>query len=178
MVFVVRITVLGLPQDAAHTASTKTPKSLVLRARTPFSPLCPITLTDSFFLVVETRKTYRAVFSEPKLVIPEGSVPVPVAPGPSTTPLPIGQSSTPGPVAPIKTPVSVTPAPASTPAPALPTDSRPQKRVREEGGVEGQAPSKEGTPSNSNLETQKKKKRKKNQNQRDGGVGAGGTVAG
>ena len=38
MVFVVRITVLGLPQDAAHTASTKTPKSLVLRARTTFSP--------------------------------------------------------------------------------------------------------------------------------------------
>jgi hypothetical protein len=38
MVFVVRITVLGLPQDAAHTASTKTPKSLVLRARTVFSP--------------------------------------------------------------------------------------------------------------------------------------------
>ena len=38
MVFVIRITVLGLPQDAAHTASTKTPKSLVLRARTPFSP--------------------------------------------------------------------------------------------------------------------------------------------
>ncbi|KIK04031.1 hypothetical protein K443DRAFT_443707 [Laccaria amethystina LaAM-08-1] len=151
------ITVLGLPQDAAHTASTKTPKSLVLRA--------------------QTRKTYRAVFSEPKLVIPEGSPPVP---GPSTTPLPIGQSRTPAPVAPINTPVPVTPTLAPTPTPALPTDSnipRPQKRIREDGGVEGQAPSKEGMPSTSNLETQKKKKRKKNQNQRDGGVGAGGTVA-
>ena len=127
--------------------------------------------------MIETRKTYRAVFSEPKLVIPEGSVPVPVAPGPSTTPLPIGQSSAPAPVAPISTPVPIAPAPALTHAPALPTDSRPQKRVREEGGVEGQAPSKEGTPSNSNLEAQKKKKRKKNQNQRDGGIGAGGTGA-
>jgi len=183
--FVVRITVLGLPQDAAHTASTKTPKSLVLRARMPFSPpLFYITLADSFWCI-ETRKTYRAVFSEPKLVIPEGSTPGPVAPGPSTTPLPIGQSSTPAPVAPINTPVPVapTPAPASapTPTPALPIDSnipRPQKRVREEGGVEGQTPSKEGTPSNPNLETQKKKKRKKNQTQRDGGGGAGGTVAG
>lgn len=45
-----RITVLGLAQDAAHDASTRVPKSLVLRA--------------------ETRKTYRAVLSEPTLVVP------------------------------------------------------------------------------------------------------------
>ncbi|KAJ7144800.1 PHP domain-like protein [Mycena crocata] len=51
------ITLLGLPQDASHSASTKIPKSLVLRA--------------------QTRQTYRAVFSEPVLVIPEGSAPAP-----------------------------------------------------------------------------------------------------
>ncbi|KII85625.1 hypothetical protein PLICRDRAFT_85477, partial [Plicaturopsis crispa FD-325 SS-3] len=44
------ITFLGLPQDGAHDASTKTPKSLVLRA--------------------QTRKTYRAILSEPKIVDP------------------------------------------------------------------------------------------------------------
>ncbi|KAJ4488391.1 PHP domain-like protein [Lentinula aciculospora] len=46
------ITLLGLSQDAAHAACTSVPKSLILRA--------------------QTRKTYRAVFSEPVLVIPEG----------------------------------------------------------------------------------------------------------
>ncbi|KAF8960815.1 RNase P subunit p30-domain-containing protein [Flammula alnicola] len=44
------IAILGLAQDAAHEASTKTPKSLVIRA--------------------QTRKTYRAVISEPKVVFP------------------------------------------------------------------------------------------------------------
>ncbi|KAJ2922167.1 hypothetical protein H1R20_g14928, partial [Candolleomyces eurysporus] len=44
------LTILGLPQDAAHDASTRIPKSLVIRA--------------------ETRKTYRAVLSEPELVVP------------------------------------------------------------------------------------------------------------
>jgi len=48
------ITFLGLAQNLAHDAATSTPKSLVLRA--------------------QTRKTYRAVFSEPKLVIPGTSV--------------------------------------------------------------------------------------------------------
>ncbi|KDR79381.1 hypothetical protein GALMADRAFT_63615 [Galerina marginata CBS 339.88] len=47
------IKILGLAQDAAHDALTKTPKSLVIRA--------------------ETRKTYRAVLSEPKVVFPEAS---------------------------------------------------------------------------------------------------------
>ncbi|KAE9398251.1 hypothetical protein BT96DRAFT_957662 [Gymnopus androsaceus JB14] len=46
------ISLLGLPQDGAHAACTSTPKSLILRA--------------------QTRKTYRAVFSEPELVIPKG----------------------------------------------------------------------------------------------------------
>jgi len=44
------ITMLGLPQDSAHAMSTTIAKSLVLRA--------------------QTRKTYRAVFSEPRLVVP------------------------------------------------------------------------------------------------------------
>ncbi|CAA7270305.1 unnamed protein product [Cyclocybe aegerita] len=45
------IAISGLAQDAAHDASTKSPKSLVARA--------------------QTRKTYRAVLSEPKVVFPE-----------------------------------------------------------------------------------------------------------
>ncbi|KAI9066757.1 PHP domain-like protein, partial [Trametes sanguinea] len=44
------ITILGVSQDVAHDASTKVAQSLVLRA--------------------QTRKTYRAVLSEPKVVIP------------------------------------------------------------------------------------------------------------
>ncbi|EJF61142.1 PHP domain-like protein [Dichomitus squalens LYAD-421 SS1] len=44
------ISVLGVSQDVAHDASTKVAQSLVLRA--------------------QTRRTYRAVFSEPKVVIP------------------------------------------------------------------------------------------------------------
>ncbi|KAJ7633087.1 PHP domain-like protein [Roridomyces roridus] len=51
------ITLLGLAQDAAHRASTSAPKSLVLRA--------------------QTRQTYRAVLSDPVLVIPEGTLPTP-----------------------------------------------------------------------------------------------------
>ncbi|KAI0082352.1 PHP domain-like protein [Panus rudis PR-1116 ss-1] len=45
------LTFLGLPQNLAHDASTKTPHTLLLRA--------------------QTRKTYRAILSEPKLVIPD-----------------------------------------------------------------------------------------------------------
>jgi len=68
------ITLLGLAQNLAHDASSTTPKSLVLRA--------------------QTRKTYRAVLSEPKLIIPseaEGSTKCspeqgPAPPGTSTEP--------------------------------------------------------------------------------------------
>ncbi|CCM05297.1 uncharacterized protein FIBRA_07511 [Fibroporia radiculosa] len=49
------ITVLGLAQNIAHDASTKVPQSLILRA--------------------QTRRTYRAVLSEPKVVIPGAVVP-------------------------------------------------------------------------------------------------------
>ncbi|KAI9001117.1 PHP domain-like protein [Trametes punicea] len=48
------VTILGAPQDVAHNASTKVAQSLILRA--------------------QTRRTYRAVLSEPKVVIPEGSL--------------------------------------------------------------------------------------------------------
>ncbi|KAL6303612.1 RNase P subunit p30-domain-containing protein [Sparassis latifolia] len=47
------ITVLGLPQDVAHDAATKIPQSLILRA--------------------QTRRTYRAILSEPRIVIPGAS---------------------------------------------------------------------------------------------------------
>ncbi|EIW62064.1 PHP domain-like protein [Trametes versicolor FP-101664 SS1] len=49
------ITVLGVSQDVAHDASTKVAQSLILRA--------------------QTRRTYRAVLSEPKVVIPSVAVP-------------------------------------------------------------------------------------------------------
>ncbi|EGN94609.1 hypothetical protein SERLA73DRAFT_22476, partial [Serpula lacrymans var. lacrymans S7.3] len=45
------ISLLGLPQNVAHDASTATAKSLIVRCH--------------------TRKTYRAVLSEPKLVMPK-----------------------------------------------------------------------------------------------------------
>ncbi|KAF8623254.1 hypothetical protein AX17_007500 [Amanita inopinata Kibby_2008] len=48
------ITLLDIPQDAAHDTLSKTPKSLTLRA--------------------QTRRTYRAVLSEPTVVVPEGSM--------------------------------------------------------------------------------------------------------
>ncbi|KAI0319990.1 RNase P subunit p30-domain-containing protein [Amylostereum chailletii] len=54
-------TFAGLAANLAHDAATATPRSLVLRA--------------------QTRKTYRAVFSEPKVVIPDAPPP---APAPST----------------------------------------------------------------------------------------------
>ncbi|KAF5391446.1 hypothetical protein D9757_002070 [Collybiopsis confluens] len=44
------IALLGIPQDAAHAASTSTPKSLILRA--------------------QTRRTFRAIFSDAELVVP------------------------------------------------------------------------------------------------------------
>ncbi|KAJ6601098.1 PHP domain-like protein [Mycena vulgaris] len=59
------ITLLGLPQETSHSASTKVPKSLVLRA--------------------QTRQTYRAVFSEPVLVIPEETMPAPTTSDPNTS---------------------------------------------------------------------------------------------
>jgi len=47
------LTLTGLAQDQAHHAATTTPKSLILRA--------------------QTRRTYRAILSEPKLIMPESN---------------------------------------------------------------------------------------------------------
>ncbi|KZT06706.1 PHP domain-like protein [Laetiporus sulphureus 93-53] len=47
------ITMLGLSQDVAHDAISRVPQSLILRA--------------------QTRRTYRAIFSEPKIVIPSAT---------------------------------------------------------------------------------------------------------
>ncbi|TCD63235.1 hypothetical protein EIP91_005820 [Steccherinum ochraceum] len=52
------ITMLDLAQNLAHDASTKTPQALILRA--------------------QTRRTYRAILSEPRIVLPDGY------PGPSS----------------------------------------------------------------------------------------------
>ncbi|OBZ77330.1 hypothetical protein A0H81_01669 [Grifola frondosa] len=51
------ITMLDLSQDVAHAASSKVPQSLILRA--------------------QTRRTYRAVLSEPKIVVPVSHTVVP-----------------------------------------------------------------------------------------------------
>jgi ribonuclease P/MRP protein subunit RPP1 len=74
------VSILGLPQDSAHEASTKVPKSLIARARKLF--FFKLLYTQHLYIfiylsgssTIETRKTYRAVLSEPKLVIPHGDV--------------------------------------------------------------------------------------------------------
>ncbi|KAF8586056.1 PHP domain-like protein [Ramaria rubella] len=48
------VTLLGIPQNLSHDSVTQTPKSVVLRA--------------------QSRKTYRAVLSEPKLILPANIV--------------------------------------------------------------------------------------------------------
>ncbi|PSR73523.1 hypothetical protein PHLCEN_2v10635 [Hermanssonia centrifuga] len=66
------ISILGLAQNIAHDASTRTPQSLILRA--------------------QTRRTYRAVFSEPKLVIPESQPQVIESEPKAATPTPTADS--------------------------------------------------------------------------------------
>ena len=61
-----RISLLDLAQKLVHGASSVTPKSLLIRARKS-SVFLYLFLRD---VGSETRKTYRAVLSEPKLVIP------------------------------------------------------------------------------------------------------------
>lgn len=65
---------LGLAQNMAHAAATTTPKSLILRARVSFLSFAHRHSHCITWRFPETRKTYRAVFSEPKLVIPSTSV--------------------------------------------------------------------------------------------------------
>jgi len=66
MEIVFSITMLGLPQDLAHALGTtmlNLLSSVVARLMSLVQPL------DFSVLSLETRKTYRAVFSEPRLVI-------------------------------------------------------------------------------------------------------------
>jgi hypothetical protein len=60
---------LGLSHEAAHDGLTRTPKSLILRARQCFRTF-ESQCTDHSS---ETRLTYRAVLSEPTVVIPRSS---------------------------------------------------------------------------------------------------------
>jgi ribonuclease P/MRP protein subunit RPP1 len=64
-----RITLLGLPQNIARDASTTIPKSLTLRARS-LNIHIAVCCSSDFLFLSETRKTYRAVLSEPRIVIP------------------------------------------------------------------------------------------------------------
>ncbi|VDB92369.1 unnamed protein product [Peniophora sp. CBMAI 1063] len=116
------LTFLELKQDQTHDASTTTPKSLVLRA--------------------QTRKTYRAVLSEPQVVIPEGYTQV--------------ESPAPAPV----TPASTTPAsvPPEIPAPKA-DQANGKKRPREEVASGASTPT-QGTQQEGGASKKKKKKNK------------------
>ncbi|KAJ7631669.1 PHP domain-like protein [Mycena polygramma] len=117
------ITLLGLPQEVSHSASTRIPKSLVLRA--------------------QTRQTYRAVFSDPVLVIPEGTIPV----SDGTIPVPVA------------TDVLQNTSPAK--APDNRAGGSEKKRPREEG--DDAASSQKNNPTAAQAEgSSRKKKRKKN----------------
>ncbi|KAJ6520566.1 PHP domain-like protein [Mycena sanguinolenta] len=115
------VTLLGLPQEVSQSASTKIPKSLVLRA--------------------QTRQTFRAVFSDPVLVVSQGTSSAAAA-----TDGTLASSSSPA-----KQPVDV---------------STQKKRPREEDGED--ANRKNGNPGVSDALVEamtRKKKRKKNGNQ-------------
>ncbi|KAL0948491.1 hypothetical protein HGRIS_011057 [Hohenbuehelia grisea] len=122
------ISLLGLSQDQAQDTLFKTPKSLVVRAA--------------------TRKTHKAVLSEPRVVIPvqEAATTNTVSTSQESTSLPNASSSIPL--------SSETPAAAPAPAPAAAAPSSSQKRPREANPVEG--------ASSQSNEDSKKKKRKKN----------------
>lgn len=70
-----RMTLLDLTQDQAHEAISKAPKTIVIRARKSNIYASSTSIRVEFFFV-ETRKTYRAVLSEPTLVIPQASMQV------------------------------------------------------------------------------------------------------
>jgi len=62
------ISILGLARDAAQEASSKAPKSLIIRARKRF--LHPEIYHQVHAIIAETRQTYRAVLSEPTVIFP------------------------------------------------------------------------------------------------------------
>lgn len=68
-----RVALLNIPQDLAHHALTTTPRSVTIRARADISLCTPLHLFTKY-VSIETRRTYRAVLSEPKAVVPEGSM--------------------------------------------------------------------------------------------------------
>ncbi|KAJ7174267.1 PHP domain-like protein [Mycena filopes] len=109
------ITLLGLAQEVSHSACTKIPKSLVLRA--------------------QTRQTFRAVFSEPVLVIPET---------PPSNP-------------------SETATAALPPAPSQPAAGGEKKRARED--EPGEDASQKSTGPVDGSSARKKKRKLKNNNQ-------------
>jgi ribonuclease P/MRP protein subunit RPP1 len=69
------IAILGLAQDSAHEASTKAPKSLIARARKLFTRKYLFASFIGPSTIIETRRTYRAVLSEPRLVVPYSDLP-------------------------------------------------------------------------------------------------------
>ncbi|TFY56289.1 hypothetical protein EVG20_g8983 [Dentipellis fragilis] len=122
--WVCRATFLDLPQNLAHDASTTTPKSLVLRA--------------------QTRRTYRAIFSEPKVIIPQPAI-----------------TSTPAATEPAPPTVASEPAPAADLPPAPKESSPSKKRPRDEetGGAAGSGTA-NGKQDGSEGSRKKKKKTK------------------
>ena len=88
-----RITMLNLAPDLAHGTMGKEPQSLVLRARESNRMYTHNELRLMF--CKETRKTHRAILSEPRLVIP-GTQPQP-APPPLIQEASTGSAGTPTP---------------------------------------------------------------------------------
>ncbi|KAK1228473.1 RNA-binding RNA processing protein rpp1 [Marasmius sp. AFHP31] len=115
------VSLLGLSQDSAHDASTKNAKSVVMRA--------------------QTRKTYRAVLSEPVIVVPEGYYP--------NEPSIVSQTPNEQPTA------------TSTSGGQDPPNGKKRPREDETSGVVGNLNSNE-TASKGGEGEKKKKKRKKN----------------
>lgn len=140
---------MGLSQDRAHEASTKIPQSLILRARKshlPTTPRIPISTC-----VAETRKTYRAVFSEPTVVIPAAFAQASSAVTESQTQLPEESAS-----GPVVSNANHSEAPStSAPVPAIQGSAVPDGRI-EQVNREAIAP---GTPSG--------KKRARNDEEQD-----------
>ena len=64
------MTLLGIPQNLSHESVTQTPKSVVLRARKSVRRCTGLGKSVSTIQPTESRKMYRAVLSEPKLIIP------------------------------------------------------------------------------------------------------------
>ncbi|KAJ8481553.1 hypothetical protein ONZ45_g15281 [Pleurotus djamor] len=133
------ITLLDVPQNLARDSMTTTTKSLVKRAT--------------------TRKTYRAVLSEPRIVIPDGYEQKEADGGAPSTEAPTQDSivSTTA-VAPTSQSQAPITDDKATPTPSNGASSMTQKRPREE-------PAKVGP-----VEGQSKKKRKKNKDGRPGGA--------